>query len=149
LGQARTLGVSPAVLRGPLFRRICREVYVSAEAEDSVTLRLAAVQLILPRDAVLSGTSAAWALGIDVARTLDEPLQVTLPRGRSLSGRGLFTPLQAKLEPADIVRRRGVLVTSALRTAYDLARGPDIVEAVVAVDAFWHRHRITPSELLD
>jgi hypothetical protein len=148
LDQARTWGVTPGVLRGPLFRRVCREVYVSAETQDTIALRLAAVQLILPPEAVLSGSSAAWAFGIDVARTVDEPLQVTLPRGISLRGRGLFTCVQAQLAPADIVQRRGVLVTSALRTAYDLARQPDIVEAVVAVDAFWHRHRIKPDELL-
>ncbi len=147
--HARALGVSPDVLRGPRFRRVCREVYVAADAPDCPELRLAAIAMVLPKDAVLSGLSAAWLLGLDIATRGDGPLEVTAPRGTVLQGRGLFVPLQAHLDASDIVRRHGVLVTSPLRTAYDLARRLTLVEAVVAVDALWHRHLVTPDQLMD
>jgi AbiEi antitoxin C-terminal domain len=149
VSRARTLGVSITVLRGPLFRRVCRDIYVAADAPNTPTLRLAAVSLILPPTAVLSGLSAAWLLGIDVARQPDGPLEVTLPAGVTLRGRGIFTPKQATLDTADIGLRRGVRVTSPLRTAYDLARRLEVAEAVVTLDALWHRGLVTPDQLMD
>ena len=42
----------------------------------------------------------------------------------------------------------GLRCTSPLRTAYDLARRPDRVEAVVAVDGLANTHRFHPDLLL-
>lgn len=47
-----------------------------------------------------------------------------------------------------IVELDGLLVTSPLRTAFDLARRSDIAEAVVAFDALWRAGLVTPEELL-
>lgn len=149
VSSARRLGVSPDVLRGPLFRTVCRGVRVAAGTPDGTGLRLAAAQLILPPSAAFSGNAAAWLHGLDVARDDDVPLEVTFAPGATVLGRGLFTPRQATLDAADVVRRRGIPVTSPQRTAYDLARRLEVVEAVVAVDAFWHQGLIKPDQLLE
>ncbi|MDX6255274.1 MAG: hypothetical protein QOJ11_1608 [Frankiales bacterium] len=149
VSSARSLGVSPGVLRGPLFRAVCHGVHVAADTPDGTGLRLAAARLILPSSAAFSGNTAAWLHGIDIARDEDAPLEVTFAPGTAALGRGLFTPRQATLAAADVVSRRGVPVTSPVRTAYDLARRFDVVEAVVAVDAFWHRGLVKPDQLLD
>jgi very-short-patch-repair endonuclease len=148
VGTAANLGVPYEVLRGGRFRQVCREVYVAADAVDTQRLRLSAVQLVVPASAVVTGRSAAWLLGVDIA-LLDDLIEVTLPRGMTLRGRGVLRPLQAEITAEDIVVRRGVQVTSPLRTAFDLARRPDRVEAVVAIDALWHTGKISPERLLE
>ncbi len=52
------------------------------------------------------------------------------------------------LHPGEIMRLGGIACTNPLRTAYDLARGPDPDEAVVAVDRLANRHRFNPDLLL-
>jgi very-short-patch-repair endonuclease len=51
------------------------------------------------------------------------------------------------LEPDEITRVGDVRCTSPLRTAFDLAHGPDREEAVVAVDRLANRHRFDPGRL--
>jgi hypothetical protein len=63
--------------------------------------------------------------------------------------RSVLRPLQAEIPAEDIVVRRGVSVTTPMRTAFDLARRSDRVEAVVAVDAFWHKGTVNPARLLE
>jgi hypothetical protein len=145
--EAVRRGVSYKVLRGTRFRRMFRDLYVAADAPDSERLRLAAVRLILPEGAVVSGRSAAWLLGVDIARK-DDLLEVTLPRGMTAGTRSVLRPLQAEIPAGDIVVRRGVQLTGPMRTAFDLARRPDRVEAVVAIDAFWHKGTVSPPRLL-
>ena len=148
VSAARAMGVPYKQLRGERFRQVCREIYVAADAPDCERLRLASLRLVLPPEAVVTGLSAAWLLGLDIGRP-DDLLEVTLPRGATIGHRGLLRVLQAQIPPEDIVIRGGVPVTRPLRTAFDLARRPDRVEAVVAVDAFWHEGLITPTRLLD
>src|SRR5207253_2829732 len=67
-------------------------------------------------------------------------------------------PHRAPLPEEDLVEINGLLVTNPLRTVYDLVRGfdlhkgaqrYDVVEAVVAADAFLHARLITPEELME
>jgi hypothetical protein len=148
VSDAIALGVPYKVLRGSRFRRVCRDVYVASAAPDTERLRLETVRLVLPKGAVVSGTSAAWLLGVDILRK-DDLLEVTLPRGVTIGTRRMLRPLQADLPPEDVVFRRGLPVTRPLRTAFDLARRPDRVEAVVAVDAFWRKGTVRPERLAE
>lgn len=146
--DAVALGVSARQLRSYGFRRVCHDVYVSAAAPDDPALRLAAVRLVAPPHAVVSGVSAAWLLGCDVRRSTAEPIEVTAPRGVTFSNRrGLLRPRQALVPDDDVVEVGGVRVTSPLRTAFDLARWPDLAEGVVAVDAMWRAGLVEPEAL--
>ncbi|BEP16165.1 DUF559 domain-containing protein [Acidothermaceae bacterium B102] len=158
MATAHELGVSRGRLRSSLWRPVCRGILVAKDTPDSVELFLAAAKLVVPEGAVISGRAAAWLHGIDIRRYASEPLDITIDRHWAPSGRGLLVPHRAPLPDEDLVEIGGLLVTNPLRTAYDLVRGfdlrkgsknYDVVEAVVAVDAFLHAGLITPDLLTE
>lgn len=146
--DALALGVTRSRLRSSLWRPLGRDLFVAADAEDTQDLYVAAAQLVMPRGAVISGFAAARAYGIDIARGVLEPVDITTPGSWVPAHRNLVRPHRAPLPDQDVEEINGVPVTSALRTLYDLARCHDPVEAVVAIDAFWHAGLVTPDELL-
>jgi len=117
--MARDHGVTSKQLRGAGWRQLVHGVHVAAEIPDSLELRCAAVRLVLPDDAVVGLTAGAWLHGADV-------------RDRR----------------TDTVAVWGVPVTSPTRTAFDLARKRDLIEAVVGVDAMLNRGGCDLDELV-
>ncbi|MFP5020204.1 DUF559 domain-containing protein [Pseudonocardia phyllosphaerae] len=127
-------------LRGPRFRRLFPDIYVHADVEATPLVRAhAAAQYVEPFGGAACGYSAAELLGASCGPR-DAPAEVVVPhRFRSRT---------------DLVVRRGVagsagyaqgvLVTDPLRTAWDLARRLEGVEAVVAVDALGRRDAERP-----
>jgi hypothetical protein len=82
--------------------------------------------------AAFSGRTAAWLHGLDLAPT--DPIEATIPipsRTATLSG---VTARRTSLPESDVVVRRGLPTTSALRTVVDIGSRPPFVEAVVAVE---------------
>lgn len=133
-------------LLGPGYRRILPDVYAPVALADGPRVRsLAAYLFVRRRGGVLAGYSAALLLGADCA-PLSAPAEVIV--GRYVRPRpGLLvrygTPAAHDLAEAD-----GCVVTSARRTAWDLARRLPLVEAVVAVDSLARVGRFRPAELL-
>ena len=136
--DARAAGLSPAQLRSAAYRRLLHDVYVDASVPDSVELRAAAVRLVLPQEAVVGYTAAAWLHGADVRdrRMLD--VEVVAQRGDQIRRRGIAAS-SALLEDTDVIEVLGVPVTTPVRTAFDLARRKDLIEAVVGIDAMLNR----------
>ena len=138
--------VTKAMLRGPRFVRLFPDVYASAGTEaDHRLLSLAAFELVAGAGGVLAGLSAATVLGVDIAAR-GAPAEVLVaghirPHPRLKVRRGVAIG-------ADRWTVRDVAVTSPLRTAWDLGRCPDPVEAVVAVDALAARGGFAPNDLL-
>lgn len=133
--------VELAALRdGGLLRHVVAGVHVPADVEDSPTVRARACAAGgLPAGAVLSHRSAAFvhAGGAPPAR-----VEVTVPR-RGGGTRGAPLVVHHGLPaPSDVADVGGVAVTSAVRTAVDLARSLPEEEAA-AVLAGW------PPGLLD
>jgi very-short-patch-repair endonuclease len=94
----------------------------------------AATGLLLP-GAVASGRTAAALWDVPLAGR-DDDVELTVPtmcRARAVEGLQLT---RRALDEADVTGRRGVPVTSPLRTAVDLARISPLEEAVVALDRF-------------
>ncbi len=119
-------------LRGPRFQRLLPDVYCRAVAKPDLLLRsLAAYRLVAGRG-VLSGYSAASVLGAACAPHPDTPAEVTVA-GDLRAHPGLVVH-RDRLTDSEVTRVRDVACTTPLRTAFDLARRPDPVEAVVAVD---------------
>ena len=143
LAMAHAAGVSRRRLDGPLWRSLGRDLWVAAETPDSPALLVAAAQLVLPKNAAVSGLAAASLHGVDLMPLQSAPVDVVLDQTWAPGHRGLITPHRAPLPDTDVVLRNGVRCTSPLRTAYDLARGEDLREAVVAVDALLHARLIT------
>jgi hypothetical protein len=137
--------VTPTQLRDSRFRRLFRDVYVDRSATVDHRTLCRAAALLLPPGAALSHRSAAYLHGADVLAR-DQPVEVTAPGG--LRRRAGLNVVRSPLAPGDLSRRGGLPVTSALRTGFDLARGRDLVAAVVGLDALLYRQVVRPDRLL-
>jgi hypothetical protein len=144
--MAASVGVTPRQLRGRRCRMLFKGVYVGADVELTVELMAAAVALILPLGAVVGGRTAALLHGADVRRRGDVTIDVIVSRDSLLRRPGVRATA-ALLEPGDVAQIAGILVTSAVRTAFDLARQRDLIEAVVGVDAMLNRGGAQLNEL--
>ncbi|MQA84930.1 MAG: DUF559 domain-containing protein [Streptosporangiales bacterium] len=133
-------------LRAGSFRRMFRDVYIDRDVPDSLPLRASAALLVAPPGAVLSGRTAAWLHGIDIRP--DEPVEVTLPPRTPAWPRGGLLIRRTHLPEHDVALVGGALVTTPLRTGFDLARRKGLVNAVVAIDAFTHAGLLVPGDLL-
>ncbi|HYH28840.1 MAG TPA: hypothetical protein VD903_00520, partial [Pseudonocardia sp.] len=138
--------VTPKVLRGPRFRRLFTGIYVRSDVEVTPEVRARAAHLLLDGHGALGGFSAAELLGASCG-PLDAPAEIVVPRGHVTPRPGLLVRLD-ELAPDEITEAGGCEVTSALRTAYDLARRLPLVEAVVALDALAFAQKFEPAGVL-
>jgi hypothetical protein len=139
---ARTSGLLTArQLHGPTWTRLFTDVYVHRDVLVTDEIRLEAVRLAAPLDAIVAGLTAAWLYGAWHPLPGEAvPMELARPRKTSGSGvvglrvsRGDSPPF---VEDVDVEDIRGVRVTSPLRTCWDLARARSLVESVVVLDAF-------------
>jgi very-short-patch-repair endonuclease len=139
--------LTQAQLTGPAWRRLFRDVYLSADAVLDHFAWCRAAALFLPAGAAIRSRSAAYIHFADVLPLGQSPVEVAVPRSVSLRSRPGLRVRRAKLPPADIERSAGLPVTTRLRTAFDLAREPNLVDAVVGVDALLNTGYLTLPEL--
>lgn len=138
--------VTEGALRGPGYLRVFRDVYVPAGSTLDLRTRSAAASLLVSSHGALAGYSAAELLGAECAPA-DAPAEVFRPRGTIRAQPGLVVH-RGTLAERDVRAVGAVRVTSAARTAYDVARWSALVEAVVAVDALARVAGVEPRELL-
>jgi len=133
-------------LFGPRFQRLFPGVFAPAGlAVDFATRTRAAYLLVKGRGGVLAGYSAALLLGAECAPS-DARAEVLVPS--DARGHPGLRVRRDRLDDSEITRVDGCRVTSAARTAWDLARRLPLVEAVVAVDALAHVGKFRPASLL-
>jgi len=145
LAEAEQAGLTRKQLRGASWRRVGRGLYVWAGLVDDTALQLAAVHRRLPQEAAFSGRTAAWLHGLDVPPC--DPVEVTIPRRCGVSGLAGVSVSRGALSRQDVVVRRGLPATSALRTIFDLCGRPPLVEAVVIADAALHTRLVDLARL--
>jgi hypothetical protein len=143
LEEARLAGLSRRQLAGQSWRRVERGVYRWVKLANSPWLQLNAVARRLP-GAVFSGRTAGWLHGLDLPPV--EPVEVIVQDAK-FSRRAGVTFQRTKLNPEDVVRLRGLPVTSALRTAVDLGSRRPLVEVVVALDMALHQRIVSLARL--
>jgi len=143
--EARSLGVTRGQLRGARYRRLGSGIYRWVGLKESPHLKLAAVARRLPAGAAFSGLTAAWLHGLDVAPC--DPIEVTIPEPDGSSRRAGASVRRAALAKAEIVLRRRLPTTSALRTSVDLGGRNPLTEGVVAADLFLHAELVSMAEL--
>src|SRR5690606_24618534 len=130
--EAHAAGVSSrklaALIESGVVERPFAGVYLPAALGDTPEVRMRAMARLLPPGAVLVRESAAWAHGIDVRppdRFRAPPkLEVASPSSFDLNAvrrDGVHGHL-LHLPPSDVTMVAGVPVTTAARTAVDLAR---------------------------
>jgi hypothetical protein len=139
--------VTPGQLRGPRFRRIFPDIYVPAVAELDLAVRSRAAYLLVTGRGAVAGWSAAELLGAGCAPR-DWPAEVLVTAGDLRSHRGLLVH-RGTLGSGDTRRIGDVVCTSALRTAYDLARWCALVDAVVALDSLSALGGFAPARLVE
>jgi len=144
--SARASGlITPGVLRGPRFRRLFPDIYVPADADVTLILRARAAYLLVEGRGAVGGYAAAELLGASCGPK-DAPVDLVVPGGAYRPHPGL-TIHRGLLAPDEITTAGRVVATTPRRTAYDLACGLPLVEAVVAVDALSHAHRFDPADV--
>src|SRR4051812_31989916 len=89
VATARAAGLTAKQLRSTGWRQVLRGVYVAAELDDSVELRCDSVRLVLPDEAVVGYTAAAWLHGADVRDRRLPDVEVISQRGDQIRSVGI------------------------------------------------------------
>ena len=139
LAEARRHGLTEDRLRGARWRRLGRGVYAPREIADFPLVRLQAASLRLPDVAAFSGPSAAFLLGLDQQLNA---IEATLPSPSHIAHRAGIKIRRRHLTPDEVVTRKGLRVTSPLRTVADLIWKASLVEAVAVLDTALHKRLI-------
>ncbi|MCD2195088.1 hypothetical protein LQ327_17110 [Actinomycetospora endophytica] len=140
--------ISRGRVAGPSVERLFPDVHVLSDqvAGPADLAGRAAEAALYVEGAVIGGYAAAELLGASCGRRT-APVDLVVGRRRVRPRPGLRIR-QDVLAPAEIEQVEGLLVTTALRTAWDLVRELDPIEGVVALDALARRGGFDPTELL-
>jgi hypothetical protein len=133
------------MLAGPRFRRVFPNVYLPAEAPLTLSARSQAAYLLVAESGALAGYSAAELLGARCAPA-DADAEVIVP-GRNFRECPGLRVHRDRLADDEVTEIDGVLITTAARTAYDLARWLALTDAVPAVDALRWSTGVTPASI--
>lgn len=127
--------------QGPTWQGTSYGHYRPAGAPATAAQRILDQVPALPPGGAFGGWVAAFVHGVDWLDGLDvggRPLPVPVYAGVQVHRRSTSELRYARhrLDFSEVVSRHGLRVTSALRTAFDVARwAPSTTEAVVALDA--------------
>ena len=145
----RSLDQAVAELR---IRRLFRGVYVDSRVVDSRSLRLAAIKLVRPPEAVVCNESASWLMGVDTFKPseqhLIEPSFVVPHSSTRITVHGVRCR-QAIIKARDITFVGDVPTTSPLRTTSDLLRRLYRPYALAAADGMARAELIDRDSLWD
>lgn len=142
------------LVRLGLLRRPVKGVYVATEVDDSLDLRVACLELVVPKDAVVVDRHAGWLHGAEMMLAPNEhlelqPLSVFLPAGRGRLRNDLAASGERAFRHDDIVEMRGLRVTSALRTAWDVGRVRWPERAIAGIDQMHRLGLYDTDEFID
>jgi hypothetical protein len=99
----------------------------------------------MPAGTAFSGYTAAWLHGLDVAPC--NPIEVTIPKRFGITRRAGAKVRRAGLAAGEIVVRKGLPATPAIRTVVELAGRTPLTEAVVVADLALHATLVTLAQL--
>jgi hypothetical protein len=130
-------------LRSAAWVRVCQDVYADSRLDRDHGLTCEAVRLRLPKDAVIAGASAAYLLGVAHAARFEDRVCVIAPKSIHIGTQRRVLAHHVDLDPADVLDG----VTTAERTAWDVARWYEVTRAVSILDALLARGLVTPTGL--
>jgi hypothetical protein len=134
-----------AVTRSQLrtrYRRVFRDVYIDREAELTPAAKARAAWL--STGATLAGQSAAAVLG---TKWLNGTAPAEIVRADQHGQRGIVVRTY-KLADDEVRTVRGMRVTTATRTAFDIGCGLPVAKSVPILDALLNATGIKPAEVL-
>jgi very-short-patch-repair endonuclease len=143
--EASGVGITRSQLRSARYRRLGAGLYRWVGLTESPHLILTAAAKRMPAGAAFSGRTAGWLHGLDLAPC--DPIEVTIPEPSGSSRLAGALVRRAHIARHEIVRRRGLPTTSAIRTVVDLGDRDPVTEGVVAADLFLHAGLVTVDQL--
>jgi very-short-patch-repair endonuclease len=120
-------------LRTSSYRRLVQGVYADPGLPFDHRLRCRGVALLLPPGAAIGGRSAAGWYGAPLAG-VNDPVTVLRPPTVQWKGPRGIRVHRSDLSPDEVVEHDHAPVTSALRTAWDVAALEPLGTAVAALD---------------
>lgn len=126
--------VTERQLRTARFQRVLRGVYADSRMRIDHGIRCEAALMVLPPGVALTAHSAAWMFGVKLAARSD-PVVVTCPPGAHIKGVQGVTTHRTVVDESDLIHRRGMLLTTPVRLAWDVAALADFNRAVTFLDA--------------
>lgn len=153
--QAAAEGVSRKVLarlhKAALIRRMLKGVYVAVQAPDGLLLRAQALGLVVPESAVIVDWTAMWLHTgmLPFGHHLEVP-PVSLFRlpGQGRLRNGLCVSGERALIESDLTVIHGLVVTTELRTAWDLGRFSRRDDAIGGLDRLLRSGAFSRDEFL-
>ncbi len=100
LEDARRAGLTLSSLRGKAWRRLGAELYCWQGLRKDPWLELSALNRLLPPEAVFSGATAAWMVGLDLPPT--DPVEVIVPLSSSIRSRAGVNVRRSRLSRSDL-----------------------------------------------
>lgn len=143
VASGREAGLSAKRLRGADLARPFWGVRAPAEPTDTAALA-AAYASRMPAHSFFSHSTAALLHGIPLPLSLRGPLplHVSVPNGSTPSASSSVAGHRIAIEPIDIVQRRGLRMTSLVRTVLDLAPLLADEDLLAAIDnTLWRKRR--------
>lgn len=129
------------------YRRVLRNVYAEPGTTFDHELRARAAALLMPRDAALGGRSAAVWWKAQTAGWGD-PVTVLVPPASTWRGPQGVRVHRSVLAPTDVTTTAdGVAITTAPRTAWDVATLERTPDAVACLDAMAAAEVLSPASL--
>jgi hypothetical protein len=138
--------VTKEQLRGPGVRRLFRDVYLPAGVPPTHERYCEGAALIVPPEAVLTGSSAATMLGVELARPADPVQFVVDERFRFGPIRGMVVK-RTDLTSKDWQDWNGIRIASPARLGLDLAARADLRGAVADLDEVLRAGHLDRDEL--
>jgi very-short-patch-repair endonuclease len=120
---AAASGISEWQLRHRDVVRLSRDTYVPRALVRELPVRIAAVLLTAPSNAVVSHLTAAalWGVEVPMQRQDDARVHLTVATGSAVRGRADRVIHRSPLEPGEVTSRVGFTLTTPERTWRDLA----------------------------
>jgi very-short-patch-repair endonuclease len=126
--------VTRGQLRGPLAKRLFRDIYVRAGTKVTHQVRCRGATLALPAGVVITGRSAATVRGVPLAWP-EDPVNVLAPPEMRLGRRTGVDVRRSGIEPGDGEPWAYGLLASPMRLTLDLLLGRPLPDAVADLDA--------------
>lgn len=155
--QARAAGLSDNRLKqltdAGLLRRPVRNAYVAAQVPDTLDLRAEIVRLVVPPDAFVCDNTAGWLHGAPNALLPNDhleppPVACFRPADGGRLRNGVMRSGERTVRRDDLMELRGLVVTTPIRTAWDLGRLQRRDQALSGLDAMLRLGLFSRDELL-
>lgn len=136
------------------LRRMVAGVYVATQVSDSISVRAAALRLVVPPDAVITDRTAGWLFGANMilapgAHLVVPPVSVFLNRRGGRLRNGLVDSGQRYMADDDVMEVHGLAVTTPIRTACDLGRLLHRDRAFAALDSMLRLGEFSREDLVE